>query len=81
MEFTTPATLEVRLNEPHFDGVSALSDPLAPSQGVNEPKIRSLTIARPACLLHTQEFWKNEILMGAPIVARQADLTVVEIEI
>jgi hypothetical protein len=42
-------------------------DPLVRRQGLNQPKIRSRIFARPAFLLHILEFWKNEILMGAPI--------------
>jgi hypothetical protein len=54
-------------------------DPLLPSQALNQPKIRSPTIARPAFLLDILEFWAIEILMGAPTVIDRADLNVREI--
>ncbi len=46
---------------------SQRSDPLALSQGLNQPQIGSRTIARPAFLVHMLEFRRMGILMGAPI--------------
>ena len=52
---------------PHWADKHMSRDPLARSQGLNQPKIRPRTVAEPACLLHILKFRNNEILMGAPI--------------
>jgi hypothetical protein len=53
----------------YFDGIAA-KDMSQVSQGLNQPKTESRTIARAAFLLHILEFQKNEILMGSKWVPR-----------